>query len=76
MKEEFALKNVTIVIDQTPKEREKGWYYLRSINENSPLQAYGSPVEIGTRFGQWLNNTIAAMAKNDCKMIKIEVKWE
>lgn len=76
MKEKFALKNVTIVIDQTPIEREKGWYYLRATNENSPLQAYGSPVEIGTRFGQWLSNTIDAMSKNDCKTIKIELKWE
>lgn len=76
MKGKFALKNVTIVIDQTPMEREKGLYYLRATNENSPLQSYGTPQEIGERFGQWLSNTIAAMSKNDCKTIKIEMKWE
>lgn len=76
MKEEFALKNVTIVIDQTPQEREKGLYYLRAINVDSPLQSYGTPQEIGERFGQWLSNTIAAMSKNDCKTIKMELSWE
>lgn len=76
MKDEFKLNNVTIVIDQTPMEREKGLYYLRATNKTSPLQAYGSPVEIGTRFGYWLSNTIAAMQKNDCKTIKIDLKWE
>lgn len=74
--EKFALKNVTIVIDQTPMEREKGLYYLRATNVNSPLQAFGTPEELGTRFGQWLSNTIAVMQKNDCKTIKIDMKWE
>ena len=76
MKDKFALKDVTIIIDQTPLEQKKGLYYLRAINENSPLQSYGTPQEIGERFGQWLSNTIAAMQKNDCKTIKIELKWE
>lgn len=78
MKEKFALKNVTIVIDQYPKERKKGkgMYYLRATNNNSPLQAYGTPHELGCRFGQWLSNTIAAMDNNDCSTIKMELKWE
>ena len=76
MKDEFALKNVTIVIDQTPIEREKGLYYLRATNVNSPLQSYGTPQEIGERFGQWLSNTITAMPKNDCRTIKMELTWK
>lgn len=76
MKDTFKLKNVTLVIDQTPMEQEKGVYYLRATNDNSPLQCYGTPEHIGNTFGQWLSNTIAAMDKNDCKIIKMELTWE
>ena len=76
MKHEFGLKNVTIVIDQTASEREKGVYYLRAIEHNSPLQAFGTPYEISTLLGQWLSNTLNKMSKNNCKTIKIEFSWE
>lgn len=76
MKIKFGLKNVSLVIDQTPLEREKGCYYLRALAENSPLQCYGTPQEISERFGQWLNNTISVMEANNCKAIIMEIKWE
>lgn len=76
MKDKFALKNVSIHIDQTLIEREKGCYWLRSINPNSPVSAWGKPNEIGQLFGEWLGNTIAAMNKNNCKLIKIDMSWE
>lgn len=76
MENEFKLKNVTIAIDQTPLEREKGIYWLRSINPDSPISAWGQPEEIGILFGKWLCNTIAAMEKNNCKCIKIDISWE
>lgn len=76
MKDKFELKNVTIVIDQTPMEREQGLYYLRATNEKSPLEIIGNPSQIGEKFGQWLKNTIAAMDRNNCKKIKMELTWE
>ena len=76
MKDEFKLKSVSIVIDQTQLEREKGLFYLRAINVDSPLHSYGTPKEIGERFGQWLSNTLAAMQNNEYKTIKMELKWE
>lgn len=72
----FALKKVTIVIDQTAMEHEKGLYYLRATDIDSPLQSYGTPQEIGERMGQWISNTIAAMNENKCKVIKMEITWE
>lgn len=76
MKDEFKLKSVSILIDQTQHEHKKGLFYLRATNVDSPLQSYGTPQEIGERFGQCLSNTLAAMQKNNCKIIKIELKWE
>ena len=76
MEDKFKLKNVTIHIDQTPLEREKGAYWLRSINPESPISAWGKPEEIGQLFGTWLSKTIAAMEKNNCKLIKMDISWE
>ena len=76
MKDTFKLNNVTIHIDQTPSEREKGAYWLRSINPESPISAWGKPEEIGKLFGEWLSRTIAAMEKNNCSLIKIDLSWE
>lgn len=73
---EFALKKVTIVIDQTAMERLKGLYYLRAIDFNSPLQSHGTAQEISERFSQWLSNTINAMDENNCKVIKMEITWK
>lgn len=72
----FALKKVTIVIDQTKMEREKGLYYLRAIDFNSPLQSHGTPQKISEIFAKWLSNTIAAMNQNDCKLIEMEITWK
>lgn len=76
MKDTFELKNVTILIDQTLLEREKDEYWLRSINPESPLSVWGKPFEIGQLFGIWLNNTVSAMKKNNCKLIKMDISWE
>lgn len=76
MKDTFELKNVSINIDQTPMERKRGIYWLRSINPVSPLSAWGKPNELGQIFGIWLANTIEAMNKNNCKLIKIDISWE
>lgn len=72
----FALKKVTIVIDQTKMERERGLYYLRATDIHSPLQSHGTPQKISKNFGQWLSNTIAAMNENECKVIKMEITWK
>lgn len=76
MKDKFKLKNVTIHIDQSPSERVKGKYWLRSINPESPISAWGSPEEIGMLFGVWLSRTVAAMQNNNCSLIKIDLSWE
>ena len=76
MKDKFELKNVTVVIDQTPLEAKKSLYYLRATTQRSPLEIQGTPKEIGTMFGQWVTNTIAAMSKNNCTKIKINMRWE
>lgn len=76
MKDTFKLNNVTIHIDQSPSERAKGAYWLRSINPESPISAWGRPEEIGMLFGEWLSRTIAAMEKNNCSLIKIDLSWE
>lgn len=76
MKDEFKLKNVTIHIDQTLLEQEKGCYYLRAINPSSPVSCWGTPDHIGQTFGKWLSDTITAMEKNNCKLIKIDLSWE
>lgn len=76
MKDKFTLKKVTIHIDQTLMERKKGLYYLQATEDTSPLSFQGKPYEIGEIFGKWLGNTIAAMDKNNCKLIKIDISWE
>lgn len=78
MKDVFNLKKVTFVIDQSQKstEHEKGLYYLRATNANSPVQIYGSPSQIGETFGQLLSNTIEAMEKNNCEVIEMELLWK
>lgn len=76
MKDEFKLKNVTIVIDQTPTERQRGKYYLRATNMNSPLEILGTSGEVSEIFSQWLYNTMNAMGRNNCSKIKMELTWE
>lgn len=76
MEDTFKMKNVTIHIDQTSLERKKGVYWLRSINPENPISLYGKPQEIGKSFGDCLSRTIAAMEKNNCKLIKIDISWE
>ncbi len=76
MSKKFALKKVTIHIDQSQIEKEKGLYYLQATSDTSPLSFQGKPYEIGEAFGKWLGNTIAAMDINNCKLIKIDLSWE
>lgn len=76
MKDEFKLKNVTIVIDQTPMEHKYDVYYLRATTLHSPLNSFGTAEHISEMFCVWLCNTINAMDKNDCKKIKMDLTWE
>ena len=76
MKDTFKLKHVTIIIDQSSLEREKGDYYLRATDPRNPISAWGKPEKIGQLFGIWLSNTIKVMNKNKCKLIKIHLSWE
>ena len=72
----FELKEVTLVLDQTPNEREKGLYYLRAVEVNSPLQLLGTPKEISDMFSRWLCNTIEEMNNNNCNTIKLVMSWK
>lgn len=76
MNNEFKLNDVTIIIDQTPLEKEKNCYYLRAEEFDSPLSSWGPADIVSNRFAQWLENTLNAMSVNDCSTIKMTISWK